>query len=635
MLKRTIGLGLLCMASHAYSANIVVNTTEDEFDDKTANETCSLREAIELINRADVNGIIPEEGFGGCSGKNASPSIVLEAGKTYTINKQLEIKRSLSINILDEYGNATRVNGENNATIQAKGAHRILLIDDKNPNIANLTVTISQVDLEGCGLVTKDSACDTYGGLIFNRENLTMSYARLKGGIASIGGGAIYNEGVVEPGSSSSFAGQLTLSDVYIHNNKANQGGAIFSVQPRYAITNSVIRDNEATDNNEGTVIYVSQPGEVSSEGSGAKTANITNSTIFANKGQVINLLDGMTINNSTIIKNTAGVYLNSANGVANLANSIVAENGSSDCIVAKTNKAVTNNLVYKNASSAGDCRATQDAGNPNTQLAAGTRLIANADIGDKQLEGKCDKPPKDGLLCPFHEEKEIFNGFFKPRLLTSYKKLSESPIINKGNTVKENNSSQTQVLTCATSDQRRVTRESAFLCDIGAIELIIEDKGKVGQDIKFGQTAEIDLTDYLGDGQLWPKQLCNDVFEDFSHPPAPPEGGWQDGCLQVVRDMGEKKGDLFLSSEGLLNYVPFRNYHGSDNFTVKLVTTTSRFSQADNDQVVTLRGTIVQEPDNTFENKSVKVSGGSAGLLGLFGMLGLVWIRRRLQGEK
>ena len=37
----------------------------------------------------------------------------------------------------------------------------------------------------------------------------------------------------------------------------------------------------------------------------------------------------------------------------------------------------------------------------------------------------------------------------------------------------------------------------------------------------------------------------------------------------------------------------------------------------------------MVQEPNNEFEDKSVKTSGGALGLFGLFAVLGLVGIRR------
>lgn len=67
MLKRSIGIGMLCVAGHAYSADIIVNTTEDITKD---DKECSLREAIEYVNRG-----MPKEGYNGCGG-----------GKFYLIN---------------------------------------------------------------------------------------------------------------------------------------------------------------------------------------------------------------------------------------------------------------------------------------------------------------------------------------------------------------------------------------------------------------------------------------------------------------------------------------------------------------------------------------------------------------------
>ena len=48
MLKRSIAFALLAAAGHAYSADIQVTTTTDEDVDNTV---CSLREAVELLNK--------------------------------------------------------------------------------------------------------------------------------------------------------------------------------------------------------------------------------------------------------------------------------------------------------------------------------------------------------------------------------------------------------------------------------------------------------------------------------------------------------------------------------------------------------------------------------------------------------
>ena len=44
MLKQSIGIGMLFIAGHAYSSNIIVTTTADT---KADDQQCSLREAIE------------------------------------------------------------------------------------------------------------------------------------------------------------------------------------------------------------------------------------------------------------------------------------------------------------------------------------------------------------------------------------------------------------------------------------------------------------------------------------------------------------------------------------------------------------------------------------------------------------
>ena len=74
MLKRGIGLGLLCVAGHAYRDNILVTTTEDIVKD---DKQCSLREAVEYVNQNTPDKGLPEKGYFGCGGKDASAIILL------------------------------------------------------------------------------------------------------------------------------------------------------------------------------------------------------------------------------------------------------------------------------------------------------------------------------------------------------------------------------------------------------------------------------------------------------------------------------------------------------------------------------------------------------------------------------
>ncbi len=65
MLKKSIGVATLLVASHAYSDNIKVTITEDIVKNDTE---CSLREAIDYINQG-----MPEAGYYGCGGKMRFP----------------------------------------------------------------------------------------------------------------------------------------------------------------------------------------------------------------------------------------------------------------------------------------------------------------------------------------------------------------------------------------------------------------------------------------------------------------------------------------------------------------------------------------------------------------------------------
>lgn len=617
MLKRIIGLSFICMAGHAYSANILVNTTDDE---DVANDKCSLREAITLINSADSKGALPTAGYQGCKGD--TPVVVLESGKTYTLNKQIQIKKRVQISSLPAGGGNLSYPGENNATIKMVGTDRLFLVDDENPDIAKIDVSFNQIDFMGCGATTQ-SACAINGGIFFNREALKISVARISNGIASGSGGALYNDGIQNASSTDNSAGQLDLDSVIFSKNIAGNGAAIYSAQPRYEIRNSVFRDNEATLNG-AAVVFVQQPANIASGSSinSSRTGNIRNSTFFSNKAIAVNLLDGMLINNSTIIKNKAGVLLNALSGYANLSNSIVSDNDEQDCIQASGNQAGTNNVVYRT----GDCGVSNDnSTNPNINL---SNVAHNKLLAGTTIDGACDLPPADGLLCPYHVDKEKFIGGFKPRLLVAYQKITDSPIVNRGRVFSDGTTTNTWQ--CESTDARGKNRETEVLCDVGAIELVIESQNKIGQDIKFDQIASIDLTDNLGDGQLWPSSNCNDVYAD--QPGFVAKTDWKEGCMAFVPGKEATKGALAIDPNALLKYTAFSNYHGTDNFSINLVTTTSRFSQALNDRTITLRGTIVMDPPDTFQNKKVNL-GGATGVFSLLGMLGLVWVRRRVHG--
>ena len=98
-----------------------------------------------------------------------------------------------------------------------------------------LAVGLIELNLQGSSTKVNN------GGLILNREALTIQYSRLTGGNAN-NGGAIYNAGVLS--DTQKTVGTVAISNSILQNNKADQGAALYTDMPYYRITQSVIRDN-------------------------------------------------------------------------------------------------------------------------------------------------------------------------------------------------------------------------------------------------------------------------------------------------------------------------------------------------------------------------------------------------------
>ncbi len=120
------------------------------------------------------------------------------------------------------------------------GTDQLFKIDDENVEKASFSVSLSDLNLQGAG----SSTTALEGGLIYNHEQLIIRNSRLINGYATRGG-AIYNAGNLS--NTANTAGIVTLINNLIQNNKAAQGGVLYSEMPLYFITQSVIRDNEVT----------------------------------------------------------------------------------------------------------------------------------------------------------------------------------------------------------------------------------------------------------------------------------------------------------------------------------------------------------------------------------------------------
>ncbi len=604
MIKRLIGLSLLCFAFEAH-ASINVTTAADE--NNTNPSACSLREALAMTNSEDAS-----KGIGGCTNSDTTSTIILSNKTTYTLNTALVVQKSVTLQST-QTGDINNTAGTNNPVIQAVGNHRIFCIvntpntvgcDTQAPASASTTpvaMSISDINLQGCG---SSVICDSKGGIIYNQGKLTLQSSRIYNGVATLGG-AIYNENV----------GNVSATTVEFYNNTAQQGAGFYSVSPSYTIAQSLIRNNVATPNS-GFAIYT----EISDPKVTAIAAIIKDSTIYSNNAKAANIVAGAAINNATIVKNQGGVTFNAA-AFSFLNNSIVAGNGGADCSFIAGDKTPISNILYINS-----CADNQTIGytvdsngkrTDNKDPSDTSRPLSNQGPETLMASGAegsvCPLPPENGLLCPFRTQAGQFNGFLLPRLLLSYQTLAESPIVNKGST------------NCSTVDQRGKTRS---LCDIGAIELVIPagNAQTNGQDIIYGQVPTLDLSAVVGDGQLIPASLCAGLYPNIT----PPNGQWLDGCVRY--STAPAKGTVSFSAvNSNMTYTPSSNYHGFDKFSFDITTTTSIFSEAANNKIITVTTTIVQSPPSGIESKTVG-GGGSLGIYGVFALMGLA-LRRRLTG--
>lgn len=627
MLKRTLACALFAITGHVYSADIQVTTLVDEDKDDTV---CSLREAVEFLNKRSQTAF--ENGYHGCGNKDATSNIILKRDQVYQLNSALNIKTTTTISTAASQDFDDNKKGLNNATLKMVGTDRIFLIDDGS--VENNLIPVNLIELNLQGASTKINN----GGLILNREGLAIQYSRLMGGNANKGG-AIYNAGVLS--DTQRTAGTVSISNSILQNNKADQGAVVYSDMPLYLIAQSVIRDNEGSNGESGALLYANTSFTDTTIGTAllTRSSGIRNTTIFHNKGgYVANILGGMILNNITMIKNTAGLYLKAPKWEvktttkeedgseketinryvsASISNSILLENGSKNCV----NDASDEAIVQSNLTTT-DCDRNAPDGRPNFFMGATDILIA----GGVNDEGICSAPPGNGLLCPYYTPKDQMLGFFKPRLLMSYTKLSDSLIVNKGRIYSDGNT--TGIASCEGSDQRGKSRSGYDeLCDLGAIELVIDrsDVPIVGQDILYGQIAKFSIADSLLDGELVDPASCKTILgKDVDSKGQP----WQPGCLEIQQTQTPSKGKLTLDTDGNVIYVPNSDWHGADKFNLRVMTTTTRFNDVSN-YYVNIPTTIVQDPPNNFKSKTVNVSGGGIGFGAIFMLLGLIGLRR------
>lgn len=595
MLKKSMGIGLLLVAGQAYSADITVTTTEDVIKDDTE---CSLREAIEYINRG-----LDKKGYMGCGGENATTNIILKSKEIYRLDKHIAITKSLSIKSADEkdseFSAVEQMPGLKNAVIQMAGKDNIFRIQSKNDVVL---VNLNELDLKGCA----QNNCTDEGGLIYNKGLLIIQNTRLSNGTAARGG-AIYNAGNYGNNETS----RIEVTNTLFEKNKANQGAILYSEIPYFSLEKNVYTQNQTSDSASAGIF--SRP-HAKPENIPNITAEIVSSTFLKNKGSLISVVDGVGVNNITAVDNDSqAIKLNAPEGLAYVTNSIILQNGSSDCqFVGKDDSILQNNL------SSASC-GTGDASHPN-QTWSGTQIFAGS-----SSEGACQTLAQNNsaILCPYSVPEGSFLGYLRPRILLSYRSIDDSPILNKGRSFNTTH----PAISCEAADQRGINRLTDNLyCDRGSIEITVPTTTSlVGQEIRSGAIAKFNITPYLGDSDLIPKEQCQAIVGEH------PKGeAWQAGCLKVVQTTTVSKGETAIDLLGNVVYTPDSAWHGTDIFELQVVTSSTRFNKSK--PYLAIKTQIRQEPENKMEDKSVKTSGGAWGFTGLLTLLGLIGLRRKLK---
>lgn len=437
---------------------------------------------------------------------------------------------------------------------------------------------------------------------------------KLSGGVATQGG-AIYNMATL-PNNETTVRSLVEMRFSLIEKNKAAQGAILYSQVPQFRIYNSVLRENETTLANSANVYSANTLDPATISAFPSMSFRIANSTFYKNKGFIVNVRDGMGLNNLTVVGNSAGIQFNAPAEKAYLANSIVLGNPypvnqDNNCSFTAGDKSFNQNNLVTSSCTTGDINYPNDIWN-------GTQLIAG-----ESIDGKCKSlsADKNSLLCPYFQSENTFLGYFRPRILMSYQYLSDSLIINKG---REQREEEKKLIGCEFADQRSQSRDlDNSFCDRGAIEIIVPPTaGLVGKDLLIGEIAEISVVEKLSDSDLVPKEECNAILGENLTGEA-----WQPGCMQVVQLQTPSKGKLTIDEEGNLVYKPQGAWHGADLFKIRLVTSSTRLNK--NRPYLEVNVNVVQSPKNEMESSSVKASGGATGLFGLLTLLGLIGLRR------
>ena len=309
----TILLGSLAALSvpSAQAALFSVNNEADVPDDNVGDGICHAE--LGLPGVCTLRAAVQE-----ANASAGADMISLSAGQTYTLTRVAQEDAALNGD-LDLDDNVTILffaSGER-PVVDAGGVERAFEIHTGN-------ATLFGFDITG-GDATLDS--DQGGGGIavnFDAGIVQLSFLRLYGNRANFGGG-LYNDGA-----------NTTLSSSELYDNEAqddftNSGGSAILNRGSLSVDHSSVFANAGVAGL-GAIAIENHP-----PFTGSPTLTLINSTVATNLGIGINSQDESTlvVRNSTIVGNSSvGIRIGGVDGTFQMRNSVVAQQGSDDCVI-------------------------------------------------------------------------------------------------------------------------------------------------------------------------------------------------------------------------------------------------------------------------------------------------------------
>lgn len=658
---------LLACIPAAWADSVSVTTVVDEdngANPNTPDTGCSLREALHYMELPAVTRL---QGYGGCtaSATSTSDTIVLPLSSTlnsavvaYQLKSELVVKTSVTINGTPStlitsssgqvIGNDTAIATDTNnyPVIQAAPGSRIFTVTHVTPqapastpttstpstNSATAsTLTLTDISLKGCG-----NACADYGGIINVQDVLDLNSVLLFNGAATSAGGALY----LGPSAS------MTVAGADIENNTAPIGGAIdigynqISTTNSFSITSALFTGNSAT---LAATATTSAGAILDIQANSVGHAILNTSTISGNTGTAIHIRPGLTLNNDTIVNNSAGIDFSGTDlsfTTSTIYNTLVAANPvtedsttAQDCLNTTTNTGTITTYLYNVFGPASGCTTFNTASSTNV-------VVSNS--GNQQVIGPSCQPDTSvipnldpatvALLCPL-ENNGGFTRTHRPRLpvqavqqatpaasLASDEALNV--LINQGSPLSDSTA-------CVSTDQRGESLRTNS-CDIGAMAL--QAPTTLNLTLYTPLSATVSSASYvqqLGDVKLLPAFACGQVKVTYV------AGKTPDGCGSILYAPGRGNAYIDPTTSNVV-YTPGSGFYGTDTFTFLVATTLSRFSDDNSDPLTGqfVRVNITIQTQATTVAHSTETHAGAWSELELLVIAGLFVARMRRQRQ-